>query len=136
MKKTSFLSMMLLLWLLPQPGFGQCTEAEADTLLPAALLSFEAYAMPGQGVSLEWGTAWELQLKGFAIECRSAEDGSWQQIGFKPGQGHSSRAVYYAFADTQAPAGVAAYRLILTDQAGRRFYTHQLGVETGGKAAN
>ena len=87
--------------------------------LPVTLASFEARAA-GRDAVLTWETATELHNDHFDVE-RSFDGVTFETIGSRQGQGSTSRASAYRFADAGAarfPAKVLYYRLHQVDEDG------------------
>ena len=98
-----------------------------DVLVPVELISFE-YELLGQDVLLKWSTASESNNLGFYIE-RKTHVSDWQDIGFIPGQGTTTRQQNYQFLDETVPPGHYAYRLRQVDWNGTYEYSPVLEVD-------
>jgi hypothetical protein len=99
-----------------------------NTLLPVELTKFAA-VVNGNSVVLEWETATELNNYGFEIE-RSADDQSFEKIGFVEGNINSSTAKSYSFSDKINSAGNYFYRLKQIDLNGTFEYSNTIEVST------
>jgi hypothetical protein len=102
--------------------------------VPVELISFTG-RLNGSNVTLNWGTATEINNYGFEIEKmagkRQTDAGSWEKIGFVNGTGTTTFAHYYSFADKNVSAGNYTYRLKQIDQNGKFTYSKTIEVNTG-----
>jgi hypothetical protein len=96
--------------------------------LPVELLSFTGRAA-GSGVELQWRTASEVRLRGFAIE-RGAAEGTprWETISFVAGILDGLTSHTYSFTDRPAETASYAYRLKQIDHDGAFEYSGILTV--------
>lgn len=100
--------------------------------LPVSLVKFNA-ATRGNGISLTWETATELNNQGFEIERRSA-NGKYEKIGFVASKavGGNGFDQSYSFEDNSTQTkGVTYYRLRQVDLDGKATYSEIRGVRTG-----
>ncbi len=98
-----------------------------DYTVPVELTSFIAITS-GNNVSLNWNTATETNNKGFSVEKKS-DKSDWQEIGFVPGFGTSSKQHSYSFNDVRLSAGKYFYRLKQTDYDGTFKYSDIVNAE-------
>ncbi len=96
--------------------------------LPVELVSFNATST-GNGVTLDWMTASELNNRGFAIE-KSIDGLNFSEIGFVAGNGTSALVNKYSYTDANAGAAVVYYRLKQLDFDGTYSYSSIVKVET------
>lgn len=98
-----------------------------NTPLPVVLTDFNVHAL-NRDANLSWGTAAELNNKGFAIERRSmlsSQSGSfssWQEIAFVSGKGTTNQAQSYTYTDKKLNKGIYQYRLRQVDYNGNFEY--------------
>ena len=99
------------------------------TTIPVELTSFSA-SLNGDAVNLIWSTATETNNKGFEIQ-RKVANGSWQTIGFKEGQGTSSKLNRYSFTDNIGAINSSSilYRLKQIDYNGTYKYSKEVEVQ-------
>ncbi|QOJ29679.1 MAG: T9SS type A sorting domain-containing protein [Ignavibacteriales bacterium] len=100
---------------------------DTDGTIPVELTSFKGSVTDGV-VRLEWTTATEVNNAGFEIE-RKSQNGTFQNIGFKPGYGTTSEPKVYSFADNSVPAGTYIYRLKQVDHDGTFSYSPEVEVD-------
>jgi hypothetical protein len=98
-----------------------------DGNVPVELTSFKGSVNDGV-VRLEWTTATELNNSGFEIE-RKSQNGSFVNIGFKPGFGTTSEPKVYSFTDNSVSAGTFTYRLKQVDHDGTSTYSPEIEVD-------
>ena len=91
------------------------------TPLPVELTRFAATAQ-ANGIGLGWATAQEKNNDRFEVQ-RSATGEAFETVGTVKGQGNSSSAHAYAFADTHPLAGLAYYRLRQVDHYGSSAFS-------------
>lgn len=96
--------------------------------LPVELVSFNATAS-GNGVTLEWITATELNNRGFSVE-KSLDGLNFSEVGFVAGNGTSALVNRYSYTDANAGAAVVYYRLKQIDFDGTYSYSSVVKVET------
>ena len=89
--------------------------------LPVELTRFTATAQ-ANGISLGWATAQEKNNDRFEVQ-RSATGAAFETVGTVKGQGSSSSAHEYAFADNHPLAGLAYYRLRQVDFDGSSAFS-------------
>ena len=92
-----------------------------DPLLPVELTHFSGQAIDGQGVTLQWGTASELNNEKFEIE-KSKNETDFQVIGFVKGNGTTNTPHSYTFTDRSFFRS-AHYRLRQVDYDGQSEYS-------------
>ena len=103
----------------------------ANTVLPVELTAFTA-TVNGSTVQLNWRTDTEIQNYGFEIERRPKSDaGSWQTIGFVPGNGNSNSPKSYSYDDNTVTSGAYQYRLKQIDTDGSVAYSGVVDVLLG-----
>lgn len=110
---------------LMDPSTISCLE-----VLSVDLLSFEARPN-GDKASLRWVTTQELAHAGFEIE-RSADGGTFSQIGFVHAHGGKEETAEYHFEDTAPLTGINYYRLKQIDNDGNYSYSEIRTVRFGG----
>ncbi|WP_177204805.1 T9SS type A sorting domain-containing protein [Hymenobacter arizonensis] len=104
------------------------TLASGSSPLPVELTRVEATAKQ-QGVTLNWATATEKNNDRFEIQ-RSADGQLFQTIGSVKGQGNSSSAREYSYADSRPLAGQSYYRLRQVDTDGTSAFSPVVAVQT------
>lgn len=82
-------------------------------LTPVEFISFTATAV-GQGVRLDWATAWERNAAHFVVQ-RSADGQDWQPLGQVKALGQANSRTNYSFVDAHPLAGLNYYRLAQVD---------------------
>ncbi len=100
--------------------------------LPVSLVKFNA-STRGNGISLTWETATELNNQGFDVERRSA-NGQYEKIGFVASKavGGNGFDQSYSFEDNSTQTkGVTYYRLRQVDLDGKATFSEIRGVRTG-----
>ena len=108
-------------------------ETTIASALPVELTTFAA-AYIGDGVSLTWQTATEVNNYGFNVErgSTSLTTGSqgitWETLGFVQGHGNSNSTKSYSFIDKNAPSGKVLYRLKQIDFDGKYEYSNVVEV--------
>ena len=101
----------------------------ASSPLPVELKSFTAISN-GNGVSLNWKTATEVNNLGFDVERKSNDAGNeWVKVGFVNGSGNSNSAKEYSFTESNIKAGKYSYRLKQIDKDGGVKYSSEAEVE-------
>jgi len=90
----------------------------ACNALPVELIYFKTTNSTSGGVQIAWGTASEVQNRGFNIQRMSGLDMEWEVIEFVSGHGTTSEAKDYFFEDKTAPPGNNYYRLKQFDYDG------------------
>ncbi len=101
----------------------------SGTALPVELVSFTGEKQ-GENVVLRWRTGSETNNAYFAVE-RSVSGVNFQEIGRVAGQGTSTTARDYTFADSRPPEGLVYYRLRQTDGDGSYTYSPVIAVDAG-----
>ena len=94
--------------------------------VPVELSSFTG-SVNGTSVVLSWTTATETNNQGFSVE-RLSGNSSWQQIGFVPGFGTTTKEHSYSFNDNNLEDGTYSYRLIQKDFDGTMDYSDVVNV--------
>lgn len=107
----------------------------ANRPLPVVLTAFTAQRATAASAVLAWHTATELQNRGFTVQRSLDGGGTFQDIGFVPGQGTSAQAAAYRFTDTAAPTGPIHYRLLQHDQDGSVQYSAVVQVAAAAASA-
>lgn len=92
-----------------------------DVVVPVELSAFTAISQ-GNSVILNWSTASEINNSGFDVERKSANS-NWSTIGFVQGNGTTTDAKQYSFADKNLAAGNYSYRLKQIDFDGTFAYS-------------
>lgn len=100
---------------------------DTDGTIPVELTSFKGSVDAGV-VRLEWTTATEVNNSGFEIE-RKNQNGTFMNIGFKPGFGTTSEPKAYSFTDNSVTAGTYTYRLKQVDHDGTFSYSPEVEVD-------
>ena len=100
---------------------------DETSALPVELTSFFAKQL-GSTIQLKWSTATETNNRGFEIEKQIKKNnkyGTWLSIGFKEGQGTSSKPVHYSLEDNNIDyyASSIRYRLKQIDYDGTFEYS-------------
>jgi len=103
---------------------------ETDLPIPVELVSFVGYSKLGT-VLLEWSTATETNNLGFEIERKIINKGitqEWVQIGFKEGNGTTTKSQNYRYVDdiTSISAASLQYRLKQIDFDGTFEYSNEV----------
>ncbi len=94
--------------------------------VPVEMTSFVA-SVNGKDVLLNWGTATELNNKGFRIERRTAEN-NFNLVSFIQGKGTTTQPNQYSFVDKNVEYGTYYYRLAQIDFGGRVTYSREVEV--------
>jgi hypothetical protein len=94
-------------------------------IVPVELTSFTANVL-NNGVKLNWITATELNNQGFEVERRT--NGTWEKIGYVPGNGTTSEPRSYSFLDQNVQNGNYGYRLKQLDFDGSSNYSNEIEV--------
>ena len=110
-------------------SFSDYALTDQSNPLPVELCSFTASVVKRQA-DLVWSTCSEINNSGFEVERRdfnavTAAYGSWQKIGFVPGNGTTNQQNNYSFSDPKLNAGKYQYRLKQIDFNGN-FEYHNL----------
>ena len=100
-----------------QPG-GGCGGLDAP--LPLDLLSFRAKTVGDAQVDLDWSTAEEQQVAGYAVE-RSADGHKFESIGYVAAK--NGRAQTYRFSDYKPLPGRSYYRLKMKEASEQFRYS-------------
>ncbi len=104
------------------------------SVLPVNLTSFSAYTQNGK-VFLNWTTTSELNSHRFEIERKTISmdlESSWILIGFKNGNGTTTKQNEYTFIDniSEINADVIEYRLKQIDYNGSYTYSQVVKIQT------
>ncbi len=83
-------------------------EGNGDISLPVQMSDITAVFVEGQGVTLTWQTASEVNTLGFYVLRSREADGNYTRItnALIPGQGNSSSGAEYEFTDSEAESGI------------------------------
>ena len=92
------------------------------TVLPITLSSFTATIASNHMVTLHWETTSETDVYGFDAQ-RSADNATYQTIGFVEGHGTSLEKHDYSFVDSLPPNGQLSYRIEEVDNSGGHAYS-------------
>jgi hypothetical protein len=104
---------------------GICMDRVWDnSALPVEMTSFTS-TVTGNGVVLNWSTAYEKNNAGFNVE-RKLGTGNWIDRGFVKGNGTTEFRHDYSFNDRFMNSGIYQYRLKQLDYNGNIIY-HDLG---------
>lgn len=95
-----------------------------DQIVPVELASFNA-SVSGTSVLLNWVTSSEVNNSGFEVE-RKSSNSVWQKIGFVQGNGTTTEAISYSFADNNLASGTYSYRLKQIDYDGSFAYSNEI----------
>jgi len=101
-----------------------------NAIVPVELTTFTS-SITGNDVTLNWCTATEINNQGFQIERSNkleAKSGEWESIGFVIGNGTTTEAQSYSFADENLSAGEYQYRLKQIDYDGTFEYSNTIEV--------
>jgi hypothetical protein len=100
--------------------------------MPVELSSFTANVDNKRDVSLNWKTASETNNRGFEIERKTNESGSWAKIGYIDGKGTTTTTTSYTFSDRKLNTGKYNYRLKQIDYNGNfNYYNLSSVIEVG-----
>jgi hypothetical protein len=105
-------------------------EIDYLDIVPVELTSFTGIVVDA-GIMLNWTTATELNNQGFDIERKSNTIGSWERIGYVPGNGTSTEPQTYSYLDENVPDGSYSYRLKQIDFSGAYEYSDEIVVNVG-----
>lgn len=83
-------------------GFNQ------DNALPVEMMYIEAEAISNSYIQVRWGTAVEINNKGFEVE-RSSDGKKWSTIGWVDGHGYSTMQLDYEYNDKTAEPNIRYY---------------------------
>ncbi len=98
---------------------GNTSEFSSSDPLPVELLNFEIVNLSSNSVRISWITGEERANYGYYVE-RSADDETWQRIGFVAAQPESNGDHYYQVQDTLDHAGIWFYRIVQVDLDGTK----------------
>ena len=101
-----------------------------DAAFPVELSSFSS-AINGSTVELNWATATEVNNYGFDVE-RSADNITFNKIGFVAGAGNSNVQKQYSYSDANLARGKYYYRLKQVDTDGKYEYSQVVQSEIAG----
>jgi len=96
-------------------------------IIPVELTSFSA-SVAGTNVELNWATATEVNNQGFDIE-RSANNVTFEKIGFVPGFGTTTEPKSYSYTDQSVSNGKYYHRLKQIDYDGSFTYSEVVETE-------
>ena len=99
---------------------------ESSVQLPVELTSFLAEVVSGS-VHLTWGTATEINNKGFEVERSNGSQ--FVKVDFVQGRGTSTKPSTYNFVDKNLADGKYSYRLKQIDFDGTYSYSNVINVE-------
>lgn len=102
------------------------TPFDPSLIIPVELVSFTAEELNGK-VHLNWTTATEKNNLGFEIE-KSTDNSNWEKLGFVSGNGSTTIASHYSFADGNITPGLISYRLKQLDYDGTFNYSEIVNV--------
>jgi hypothetical protein len=112
--------------------FSYWTLGNVDAPIPVELTSFSA-STDGKFVTLNWGTASEINNKGWEIERRIKNNENdftnWTIAGFVDGYGNSLNSRSYSFNDKNITTGIFQYRLKQIDYDGKYSFSNIVEVE-------
>ena len=108
-------------------GLPQMLYGTIQSTIPVELISFSIKQID-DNVHLNWQTATELNNHGFEIE-RKTENNDWRIIGFKEGNGTTTKTQFYSFNDENISSGKYQYRLKQIDYDGTFEYSKTVEVE-------
>ncbi len=92
--------------------------------LKANLLAFNAKVITSSNVELKWNSSGEEQFRGYEIQRSSADNSSWNVLGFSIATGNgSSDQINYFYNDLRPLAGQSFYRLKLVSNDGKFKYS-------------
>jgi len=110
------------------PAFTPGQTNDGSTNLPVELAGFSA-RLDGSDAVLTWRTLSERNNSGFAVQHRAGEEGSFEQVGFREGQGSTSEATAYRFRVADLRPGPHDFRLKQVDVDGSTSLTDVVTVE-------
>lgn len=96
--------------------------------LPVELADFSAQ-LDEEAAVLTWRTLSEQNNSGFEVQHRVGEDGAFEKVGFREGQGTTSEATSYRFRVEDLQAGTHAFRLRQVDLDGSASMSDVVRVE-------
>lgn len=113
---TSFIKQLRLV----TPSGSKC-NVNIAALLPVQFTHFAVEEERGRAF-LQWGTAKEVNNRGFAVEhTQSGED--WTELGFVEGSGNTDEQQHYEFRTDYLSAGEHYFRLKQIDHDGQHEYS-------------
>lgn len=110
------------------PAFTPGRTNDGSTNLPVELAGFSA-RLDGTDAVLTWRTLSERNNSGFAVQHRAGEEGSFEQVGFREGQGSTSETTSYRFRVADLRPGPHDFRLKQVDVDGSTSLTDVVSVE-------
>jgi hypothetical protein len=111
--------------------FCSCTTSGCLSVLPIVLSEFTAI-QEGGGVRLNWVTQSEVNNDFFEVDRLNLSNDSFDQIGYVPGNGTSTKVHQYSFFDFSPYNGKNYYRLKQTDFDGATSYSELAAVNFEG----
>jgi len=103
-------------------------NTSAGEPLPVELADFSAQ-LDEEAAVLTWRTLSEQNNSGFEVQHRVGEDGAFEKVGFREGQGTTSEATSYRFRVEDLQAGTHAFRLRQVDLDGSGSMSDVVRVE-------
>jgi hypothetical protein len=110
------------------PAFTPGQTSDGSTNLPVELAGFAA-RLDGTDAVLTWRTLSETNNSGFEVQHRAGEEGAFEQVGFREGQGSTSEATAYRFRVADLRPGPHDFRLRQVDVDGSTSLTDVVTVE-------
>ncbi|MBX7046037.1 MAG: T9SS type A sorting domain-containing protein [Ignavibacteria bacterium] len=112
-------------------SFSIFTLTSTDAPMPVELSSFTSLVNKNT-VELNWTTVSEENNRGFEIERKSFENGTWAKVGYAAGNGTVNYSVSYKFTEKIEGKGKYNYRLKQIDNNGNyKYYDLASFVEVG-----
>lgn len=90
--------------------------------LPVQLSNFSV-VRSRNGVELKWGTATEINNKGFQIQRSTDGRNNWKDVAFVPGAGNTNLSQIYSYTDLSPEKGINYYRLRQVNYDGKGTYS-------------
>jgi hypothetical protein len=107
------------------PDFTPGQTSDGNTDLPVELAGFSAN-VDASSVVLTWRTLSETNNSGFEVQQRRGEDGSYQTVGFREGQGTTTEATTYRFRVDDLEPGTYTFRLKQIDADGTATFSDEV----------
>lgn len=108
----------------------QFSLCPAGGVAPVTLTTFTA-RNKGNGVSLEWSTAQELNNNYFQVERSADGNTGWSVIATVDGAGNSQVVNNYSALDASPRSGINYYRLKQVDNDGKAVYSKTVPIKIG-----